>query len=462
MTKRHSLARQLLASFFAVALVGVAIVTAGSLFGSSKGINEVSTTQRQDVANQIARLAGESYRRASGVWDNATFGEVTATAGANGARFRIADKSGDVVFANGGGFGRGPGVGAGAASQFTQSTSSIVVDGERVGTVYVGFPRSRAASPGRDVAWVWILVAAIGAIVTSGILAWIVTRAIVRPLRQLTETARRFTAGDRHVRSDLEKSGEFGELSQAFDQMLSTIEQTELARRNIAADVSHELRTPLTTLRAGLEELRDGLESPTIERLSALHDQTLRIARVVDDLGALTSAEAATLQLEPTPVVLQQILRRCMEECAAPLRASGIDWEVSLPDGDIVCVIDKQRIVQAVTNIVLNVARHCRQGDEVNVSLALETAAGKGGFGEGVACITIADTGPGIAKEELPRIFDRFFRGRDARDASGSGIGLAVAKQLVEANGGKIDVESEPGVGTRFSLSFPVATPTRL
>ncbi|HZN19378.1 MAG TPA: histidine kinase dimerization/phospho-acceptor domain-containing protein [Micromonosporaceae bacterium] len=204
----------------------------------------------------------------------------------------------------------------------------VLVAGEQVGTVRLAF-RTGAAG-GRAVAWSWVLGAALVALATALVVSWYVTGRLARPLATLAAAARRFAAGDRSARAGVRGPGELGEVASAFNAMADEVVRAETVRRQVAADVAHELRTPLAGLQAGLEELRDGLREPDPQRLAALHDQALRLGRVVDDLADLSAAEAAALSLRPAGVDLAGIAGAALAAQRPQLDAAGLRVDADL------------------------------------------------------------------------------------------------------------------------------------
>lgn len=229
--------------------------------------------------------------------------------------------------------------------------------------------------------------------------------------------------------------------------MADDVTHAEQARRRLSADVAHELRTPLAALQAGLEELRDGYATPSPARLAALHDQTLRLGRVVGDLAELSEAESARLSLNMVPVELAHLVRHAVTDREAELRAAGLTVRTRIATEPLPVRADPDRIHQALGNLLSNSARYCCPGDTVTV-----TASAEGD----TALVEVTDDGPGIPADELPHVFDRLWRGSAARDRSGgSGIGLAVVKELITAHGGSVTALSEPAAGTRIVIRLP-------
>jgi two-component system sensor histidine kinase BaeS len=329
----------------------------------------------------------------------------------------------------------------------------VIVDGVTVGSVRLGFG-SPATATAQTIAWTWILAAAVVALIVAFVVAWFVSRRISRPLVRLATVARSFAAGDRAARAapaDIAAPGELGELARAFDATADDVARSEQTRRRMASDIAHELRTPLAALQAGLEELRDGLVEPSPARLAALHEQSLRLGRVVGDLAELSAAETAGLSLERQRLDLGALVEDAVTAARASLDSAGLRVSVDVPRGVMVDG-DPDRLHQAVGNLLVNAARYCRAGDAVRVRVATDVAS---------AVVTVADTGPGIRPTDVPRVFDRLWRGAADTDVAGSGIGLAVVRELVAAHGGTVTAQSDGSTGTTFTIRLPLALARR-
>jgi two-component system sensor histidine kinase BaeS len=417
--------------------------------GTDRGISTAQQADRQRVATRAAAAAGKAYREAGG-WQAAGWGPVRTIAAGAEAVLTVRDAEATVVLSTAGSMdgtgmpGMGRGTGAGAASGRTAS-ASVVVDGRTVGSVHLRFPAG-AGSAGLDIAWGWVAVAAVVALALALAVSWYVTRRLTVPIVRVARAARAIAAGDRTARSRVAAPGELGELSRAFDHMADDVGRAERARRQLAADVAHELRTPLAALQAGLEELRDGYADPAPQRLAALHDQTLRLGRIVGDLAELSEAESARLSLHMADLDLTALVRKAVSDREAELRAAGLTVRTRLGPAPLTVRADGDRLHQALGNLLSNAARYCRPGDTVTVT----TSAGDGGV-----LIEVADTGPGIPEAELPHVFDRLWRGSAAHRTGGSGIGLAVVKELAAAHGGTVTATSGPAGGTRIVIGLP-------
>ena len=444
-----ALGHRLLLAFVLVALSSVVVLTVAALVGTARGLAATEDADRAAASVATAAVAADAYESVGG-WTGADLSRADAVAADAGARLVVLDADGSVVRSpDGPGMGAGMGMGA-MTSGRGGVVAAVVVDGQTVGSVRLGFG-SPTAGAAQQIAWTWIVAAGVVALVAALAMAWFVTGRIARPLARLTSTARSFAAGDRSARSapaDTVAPGELGELARAFDLTAEQVERSELVRRRMAADLAHELRTPLAALQAGLEELRDGLVEPDVERLSALHGQSLRVGRVVEDLAELSAAQTASLSLRRASVDLADVAAEAVAAARPTIEAAGLTVDVRLGE-DVIVDGDRDRLHQVVGNLLVNTARYCRAGDMVTVTVA---------HGGSEATLAVSDTGPGIGDADLPLVFDRLWRGRADRDVAGSGIGLAVVRELVTAHGGQVRAESDGVHGTTFTVVLPLAS----
>jgi two-component system sensor histidine kinase BaeS len=297
----------------------------------------------------------------------------------------------------------------------------------------------------RSLVWGWLVVAGLAGLLAATAVGWWVSRRFVRPIRGLTRSAASFAAGDRTVRSEAGGlPGELGELSRALDSAADAVVEQEAAGRQMVADLSHEIRGPLTTLQVGLEELRDGLAPATPERLAALHDQSLRLGRVVEDLTQLASAQETPPSLVPEPCDLAVIAASAVAAKDALIRVSG---HMVCPDLQPAAVTaDPARVHQVIGNLLDNVIRYCPAGTHVTVSTGSQGTH---------ALLVIEDDGPGIPDADLAHVQMRLYRGENAAGVAGSGIGLAVAAEIVRSQEGTLEIERPPkGHGTRVTVTL--------
>jgi len=276
------------------------------------------------------------------------------------------------------------------------------------------------------------------------------SRLISRPVVNLTAATRAVAAGDLSVRVPTPYPGEIGELAAAFNDMAQGLARADELRRNMTADVAHELRTPLSVIRGKLEGVLDGVYPATPEHLAPILEQTQLLTHLVEDLHLLALAEAGQLPLEKRPMDVGDLLRDAQVNFGPQADDRGVTLALNLPAALPKVVADWRRVAQVLGNLLTNALHHTPEGGCVTLS-----AAASGGWVE----VSVADTGTGVPPEDLSYIFERFWR-RDksrSRAGGGSGLGLAIAKQLVELHGGTIGVESNPGKGSRFHFTLPLA-----
>jgi signal transduction histidine kinase len=235
--------------------------------------------------------------------------------------------------------------------------------------------------------------------------------------------------------------------------MVAELERSDRLRRNQTADVAHELRTPLTILQGNLEGILDGVYQPDAEHLDLLLDETRRLNRLVEDLRTLSLAEAGQLSLQREPVDLAELLDDVVTSFSGQAEASGVSVKVTSEDvpGALIVPGDAGRLDQVLSNLIANALQNTPAGG----AITLNAERSPGGI-----CLKVTDNGRGIPAEDLPNIFDRFWRGDERRQA-GSGLGLAIARQLVQAYGGSISVESQLNQGTTFIVDLPDGSPHR-
>ncbi len=279
-----------------------------------------------------------------------------------------------------------------------------------------------------------------------------VFRSYALPLADIMEAAEAVASGDLDARVEERGSRDFRRLANSFNRMTEELARTDQQRRNLTADVAHELRTPLHIIQGNLEGILDGVYAPTPEHIEATLQETRTLARLVDDLRTLSLAESGQLPLVLEPVDVEDLLADVVTSFGAQAESAGVDLRYTLQAAAPLAVHgDAGRLDQVLSNLVGNALRYTPAGGHTSLPA---TAA------DGYARIAVADSGAGIAPEDLPFIFDRFWRGDRARShtgGSGSGLGLAIAGQLVKAHGGAIGVTSTPGAGTTFTLDLPLA-----
>jgi two-component system OmpR family sensor kinase len=285
------------------------------------------------------------------------------------------------------------------------------------------------------------------------------SRGLTAPLARLTTAARHIASGDLSQRVPETGSTEIATLGRAFNQMVADLEKAEELRRNLLADVAHELRTPLSVLQGNLRAILDGVYPLEQTEIAALYDETRLLSRLVDDLHELAQAEAGQLHLDLRPTDLVQVLQTTVANFAVAAEAKEMrlttDWAEPLPP----VLADPDRLAQIMRNLLSNALRHTPEGGQITVSAVYNRHRQ---FNGPAVRIVVADTGEGIPTDHLPHVFDRFWRATGemesrSRERGSSGLGLAIARHLVQAHGGEMGVESEVGHGSRFWFTLPVA-----
>ncbi|MBN1991059.1 MAG: HAMP domain-containing protein [Anaerolineae bacterium] len=292
----------------------------------------------------------------------------------------------------------------------------------------------------------------------AGILAVLMgvmmARGLSAPLGRLATAARRISRGELDQRVSVKGVDEVTGLAQAFNEMAVNLQEAETLRRNMVADIAHELRTPLSVIQGNLQAILDDVYPLDKAEIAAIYDETLILNRLINDLRDLARAEAGQLSLNLQPTGLPLLITNAADMFAELTREKKITLTVLSPPGLPPVLADPDRIRQVLHNLLTNALRHTPEDGAIEINLA-ETEP------RGQLKVTVTDTGPGIPPEDLPHVFDRFWRAdrSRSREMGGSGLGLAIARQLVEAQGGQIGVESDgtSGWGSRFWFTLPVA-----
>ncbi len=285
------------------------------------------------------------------------------------------------------------------------------------------------------------------AIVLALLASVIVARPLSRPIRALVSVAENVGHGDFTTRARIPRDAELATLARTLNAMMVELETSAGVRRNMVADIAHELRTPLTNIRGYLEAKRDGMV--TDETSTAIvESETALLVRLVDDLQELALAESDALRLERQDIDLRTVVDDAIVTSMPSASRNGLQLDRQTGDAPVMVSADPIRVTQVVTILLANAMKHSPRGAAITVTVA---------EGNGVAELSVSDEGVGIPAEELSRVFERFYRvdPSRSRETGGSGLGLTIAKHLVEAHGGTIDARSEPGHGSCFTVRLP-------
>jgi signal transduction histidine kinase len=325
----------------------------------------------------------------------------------------------------------------------------VVVNGVQVGQVIFGrgtFHVQLLLSPS-------LLAPVVAIAFFTGLLTMLIgfllSRRVVTPLADVTAAASQVSAGDLSARVQVRGPGDLRTLSDSFNRMAGALEANDRQRRAFLADVAHELRTPLTIIRGKLEGVLDGVYTADEEHVAPVLEEVYVLERLVDDLQLLTQAESGQLHFDRRSVNLVELAQRTAGLFEAEAADRGIALQVQIGPGLPLVLADEQRVGEVLGNLIGNALRYINPGGRVTIS-----AGSSGGQVE----MAVSDTGAGLPESELPHIFDRFWRGEKsrARSSGGAGLGLAIARQFVEAQGGRIWASNEPGGGLRVAFTLPV------
>ncbi len=480
---RHSLWIRLLGVFLGVIVVGVLVMiislrlSAAANFRRRVLSNDVA--QAQALAPLLARYYSQNQTwegvaafltAAPRAWTNPSPGgmmdwmmgrgmmgnwqewfQAARTSAPTDNRVVVLDASGGVVADTG-----NASTGEQHPLSHLQNGVAITLGDRPVGTVLVGSMIEPVLNPADEdflnsvnlSILVTSLTVGLLALIFGSLLFWQITS----PLRALMQASEAIAGGKLSQRVQVRSDDEIGRLARSFNQMAASLGEADLQRRNLLADIAHELRTPLTVIQGNLEALLDGVYDLTPENVAAVHRQTIVLTRLVADLRDLALAEAGQLKLELEPMDLVRVIAQVGESLEGPAREKGITLKFDLPEAPLPLTADEQRITQVLFNLLSNALRYTPTGGTITTTATQQ---------DGRVLVTVRDTGTGISPNELPHVFDRFYRanGSRASSADGSGLGLTISKQIIEAHGGQIWAQSWLGAGSTFAFSLPLSAP---
>jgi signal transduction histidine kinase len=474
----HSLRWKLGGALVLMVLLSVALVAGLTYVGMTREFRHYVSRGSSIYADRVESGLSRFYAR-EGSWDGVQrVMEMLTIAGGN-VRLVLADGAGVVVGDTGDAW-----LGRDVEGLGLDGGMSVAAAGEEVGRLYLVLPGETV--PGRgfrrglldirlpgsgDAAqtdaleqdfltnvnrslWLAVFIAAGVAV----ILGLVLTRRITRPLRALAAGARHIARGELGHRVEVSSKDEVGELAESFNAMARSLDENEQARRRLMADIAHELATPLTVIEGTVDGILDGVFQPDAEHLGSVKEQTALLTRLIGDLRDISLAESGQLKLELAPTDMVELVRRKVSQAQLAARDKDVRLDLDAAPGLPAVNVDVGRMEQVVANLIANAVRHTPAAGSITLTLRTAVSDAAGRVDGPSLLLSVADTGEGIAPEHLPHVFERFYRAETARSRAGggAGLGLAIVRQMVQAHGGSVWVESQPGRGSTFYVALPL------
>ncbi len=452
-----TLSRRLAIAFAAVAALTM-LLAAGILWFIWLGqFDAYVEEQLQETANGAAQMLSNSYTQ-SGGWSLDAFSQLPRYGMLSGLALQVLDAKGSVIYDDSTALNLrehamlGPPVNA-TDPQGPVVSSPVVTDGDVVGLVRVWSLSPQGLLTDNDLRFrrssaFGLAAAGVFAVLFASFAGLWFAMSLVRPIDRITATAQALADGDRDARTGFDGDDAISMLGRTFDEMADSIEADREMERRLTADVAHELRTPLQAIQATVEAMQDGVYPADPEHLQIVRDETVRLSRLTAGILELTRLERGSVTMRFEMMDVADPVLAALDAHRALLDATGLAIDERIERGLRVHG-DRDRLVQAIGNLLSNAARYSADGGTVTVGVRRDGAR---------ALIEVADTGIGIAEEDLERVFSRFWRADAARDraSGGLGIGLSVVREIVERHGGSVEAARREGGGSVFTIKLPL------
>jgi len=447
----HTLWFRITAAFLLVAVVGIVVVAVLANRATEAGFRAYLSEDQAESWDELQRDLTRFYEE-RGNWNgvNAILTAAQPGRGQGGTSLVLLDEFGESIGIAGGQRNRP------ASLADSDLQLAIEVNGRSVGTLLIRAPGGQGNRAGEQylanvnqAIWLGGLVAVVMALLLGVLLA----RRLTQPLRQLTTASQNLAAGELGKQVEINNQGEVGELASGFNQMSTALAQAKQQRQQMLADIAHELRTPISITRSHIEAMLDGVFDMSPDNLALIHEETLLLGRLVEDLRTLSLAEAGQLSLNLGEIDLKELTAQAVAAFEPLAEAEGVVLTAVLPLQHTPTLItaDTNRIQQVLGNLISNALRHVTKDNNTpTVTVTLTNSPNN-------IQLRIADNGPGLTPTAQAHVFDRFWREDSARNREngGSGLGLAICRAIVEAHNGRISLESTPGAGATFIINLP-------
>lgn len=452
----HTLRSKLLLFFLSLSLGSILLVSLAIQFGFEDSFRDYLDQKRMDRIEQMMDVLKEEYNQTGSIKGETITMLLHQQAMSENLFYQFYDVEQNLIFdaTMMAGMMHGNRMGNQLNEQeWLTSSYSVEENGKMLGTLKVIYPRGY-------VQWEfqflnqfkkYIVLAGITMTFLSIILGFLFSKRLTSGFRQLKQATRELQNHNFSIRIPVNHlDQEIADLAAAFNELAETLNHEGQLRKQYIGDLAHELRTPLATLRSQVEAFQDGIWEPTAGRLQQCHDELMRLVRLVKEFEQLAAAENPQIQLKPEPVEAVRLIDLLIDRFQPSYRDKGVDLSFEPSDSELWFEGDMDRVQQIFTNLLDNALKYTPAGGNVRLEVKKD---------QNNIHFFITDTGKGISQEDLPHVFERFYRGEKSRDrkTGGIGIGLSIVKALVQAHKGGIQIQSEPQKGTRVKVSLPIA-----
>jgi len=437
-----------------VSLSGIVVVSFSIQWGFESSFKDYLNVDREKKIDRIEEEIIEEYKKTGEFQNNQVFNHMHEHAMTEKLFYKVFDVEGELKVDSTSMINMMEHMGMSSSDKKEKLNSTsypLMINNNKIGTIEAFYP---AGMVDEEFAFLetikhYIIVAVALTIFLSFLFSLLFSKKLTLGFKRFSQAVKEIQNHNLSVRIPIENlSEEMKILGTSFNNLAESLAKEELLRKQFTGDLAHELRTPLATLRSQIEAYQDGIWEPTPKRLQQSHDELMRLVRLVNELEKLLSAENPQIQLHKTEIEAEKILTLIENQFSPSFHEKGVNLNILKTDKEYYFKADRDRLIQILTNIIQNALKYTHAGKDVTISI--KDSDHYVGF-------IVKDEGTGIAKEDLPYIFQRFYRGDKSRDrkTGGIGIGLSIVKALADAHHAEIQIESIENIGTTFSIYFP-------